>query len=122
MQRFRAVPQLNLYAHERFPEDIVFVQNLIAAYSRADIRCRRGGTPSSPVLVLRPADPYHPFRTAFEARRPQAELAEIRKSNPEMADGRFCRAVADNPAAVQFISEAEAWLCHFETRLRRRVH
>ena len=107
--------QLNLYAHERFPEDMVFVHNLLSAYSRK-------GTydPDAAERLLRQYWFYdREFRWMLFERlwgrgRLYPELAEIQRANPGIMNGQFDQALASNPAAVQFAMEAEAWLCHFE--------
>jgi tetratricopeptide (TPR) repeat protein len=107
--------QLNLYAHERFPEDLVFVHNLLGAYSRQEtLDAAAAGR------LLRQYWFYdRQLRAQFFERlsrqgRLSTELAEIRAANPGIANGQFDQAVAANPAAVQFHAAAEAWLGHFE--------
>ena len=107
--------QLNLYAHERFPEDMVFVHNLLNAYSQS-------GTYDAAAAdrLLRQYWFYDPqFRSRFfeqlsQQGRLYPELAEIRAANPGIVNGQFDQVLASNPAAVQFAVEAEAWLSHFE--------
>jgi len=107
--------QLNLYAHERFPEDLVFVRNLIDAYSR-----RESYDAAASDRLLRQYWFYDPqlrarlFEKLSREGRLYAELSEIRKANPDAVSGRFDTLAASNPAAVQFTTEAEAWLSHFE--------
>jgi len=107
--------QLNLYAHERFPEDLVFIYNLMSAYARP-------GTSNAAAAehLLRQYWFYDArlrsmlFERLSQQGRLVSELAEIRKTDPGIANGQFERALATNPAAVQFAVEAEAWLSHFE--------
>ena len=107
--------QLNLYAHQRFPEDLVFVRNLLGAYSRRETYDRAAAE-----RLLRQYWFYDPqlrsrlFTELAQQGRLYAELAEVRKNTPDIAAGRFDQALAANPAAVQFAVEAEAWLGHFE--------
>lgn len=107
--------QLNLYARERFPEDLTFVQNLLGAYSRQETYDWRAAE-----RLLRQYWFYDPqlrsmlFEKLSSEGRLYPELAEIRASNPGVASGQFDQALASNPAAVQFAAEAEAWLSHFE--------
>lgn len=107
--------QLNLYAHERFPQDLVFVRNLLNAYSRQETR-----DATAAERLLRQYWFYDvEIRTTFfarlsEAGRLEQELAQIRSAHPAIANGQFAQAVAANPAAVHFTAEAEAWLSHFE--------
>ncbi len=107
--------QLNLYAHERFPEDLAFVHNLLSAYSRKE-------TYDAPAYerLLRQYWFYDPqlrsmlFERLSAGGRLYPELAEIRASNPGIVNGQFDQALTTNPAAIQFAMEAEAWLSHFE--------
>ena len=107
--------QLNLYAHERFPEDLVFVHNLLEAYARQETY-----DAASADRLLRQYWFYDPqLRSMFFERlsvqgRLYPELAQIRAANPGIVNGQLDQALAANPAAVQFAAEAEAWLSHFE--------
>ncbi|MGP8245668.1 MAG: hypothetical protein ACLQVN_14265 [Bryobacteraceae bacterium] len=107
--------QLNLYAHQRFPEDLAFVQNLLDAYDRKETYDAAAGE-----RLLRQYWFYDPqlrselFERLSRQGRLYPELAEIRAANPAIVRGEFDQALALNPAAVQFAAEAEAWLSHFE--------
>jgi cellulose synthase operon protein C len=107
--------QLNLYAHERFPEDLVFVHNLLNAYSR-----RETYDAAAAEHLLRQFWFYDPQLRAMLFERLSAqgrlypELAEIRAANPGIVNGQLDQVLAANPAAVQFVVEAETWLSHFE--------
>ncbi len=107
--------QLNLYAHQRFPQDLVFVRNLMAVYARKETY-----DAAASGRLLREYWFYDPsLRTQFFAglarqRRLYTELAAVRKANPDIVAGRFDRVAAANPAAAQFAAEAEGWLSHFE--------
>lgn len=107
--------QLNLYARDRFPEDLVFVRNLYGAYTR-----RETYDAAAAERLLRQYWFYDPqFRAMlFEGLSRQGqlypELAEIRAANPGIVNGQYDQALVSNPAAVQFAEEAEAWLSHFE--------
>jgi cellulose synthase operon protein C len=95
--------QLNLYAHQRFPEDLVFVHNLIAAYSQ-----RSTADPKAALDLYRSYWFYDDaLRTAFFQYLAKnglltRELQAVRKEGPA------------NLAAVQFTAEAEIWQSHFE--------
>ena len=94
--------RLNVYAHERFPEDLAFVRNLIGAYSR-----RETYDGAAAERLLREYWFYDTglrnmlFERLFAQRRLYPELTEVSKDT-------------GNPAALQFITEAEGWLSHFE--------
>jgi Tfp pilus assembly protein PilF len=102
--------QLNVYAHARFPEDLVFVHNLLGAYGRN----------AAADSLLRQYWFYDPqlrarlFERLWQRGRLYPELAEIRAANPGIVSGQLAQVLAANPAAVQFAMEAEAWLSHFE--------
>ena len=105
--------QLNLYAHERFPEDLVFVDNLLGAYGRPETY-----DGAAAARLLRQYWFYDPqlratlFERLSQSGQLYPELAEIRAANPGIANGQFDQALASNPAAVQFA--VESWLSHFE--------
>jgi hypothetical protein len=107
--------RLNLYAHERFPEDLAFVYNLLGAYGT-----RGTADPAAAERLLRQYWFYDPqlkstlFQRLYAQGRLYPEQAEIRAANPGIVNGQFDQALAANPAAVQFATEAEAWLSHFE--------
>jgi Tfp pilus assembly protein PilF len=107
--------QLNQYAHERFPEDMAFVHNLLGAYARQETYDAAAAD-----RLLRQYWFYDPqlrsmlFERLWQRGRLYPELAEMRAANPGIGNGHFDQALASNPAAVQFALEAEAWLSHFE--------
>ncbi len=95
--------QVNLYAHERFPNDLVFVHNLLGAYST------RGTVDPAAWQRLLRTYWYHDdnlratfFRFLAGSQRLDAEVNEARGAAP------------GNMAAVRFVAEAEAWRSHFE--------
>lgn len=95
--------QVNLYAHQRFPHDLMFVRNLLAAYAQ------RGTSDSaaSEALLRRYWFYANDLRDRFfellsRTRRLDAELATLRNATPP------------NPATGQFVAEADAWQSHFE--------
>ena len=100
--------QVNLYAHQRFPNDLVFVNNLLTAYVQ-----KGTANPVEYNALLRRYWYYDPalrerfFERLSSTRTLDAELAAIRTANPaELAN--------TNPAAAQFVAEAESWRSHFE--------
>ncbi len=107
--------QLNLYAHQRFPEDLVFVHNLLDAYARPETRDSEAAN-----RLLRQYWFYDErlrsmlFERLSSSGQLVSELAAIRTANPGVVNGPIEQALAANPAAVQFAAEAEAWLSHFE--------
>ncbi len=107
--------QLNLYAHNRFPEDLVFVNNLIGAYSRPET-----ANSAAAERLYREYWFYDDaLRTSFfrylaANGRLYPELDAVRKANPDVVAGRPDPQHPSNFAAAQFAAEAEIWLSHFE--------
>ena len=101
--------QLNLYAHQRFPQDLTFVHNLLNLNDS-----------SVSIPLLRQYWFYEPelknrlFAELSSENKIYADIDALRKQNPDIAAGRAQQVTASNPAASQFSAEAEAWLCHFE--------
>ena len=107
--------QINLYAHQRFPEDLAFVRNLLNAYAQQETH--------DPEAYRRLLHDYwyydatlrrHYLEELSNAGELYNELGALRKANPQIAAGQFDKLTAANPAAAQFDAEAEAWLSHFE--------
>jgi Tfp pilus assembly protein PilF len=107
--------QLNVYAHRRFPEDLVFVHNLLDAYDRKETYDSAAADGLLRQYWFYDAGLRSDLFERLSAQgRLYPELAEIRSANPGIVNGRFDQALAANPAAVEFAAEAEAWLSHFE--------
>ena len=100
--------QLNLYAHQRFPHNLSFTRNLLAAYT-----ARGTADPVAYEALLRAnwfyADDLRArfFELLSRTKRLDAELAAL---------GRIENAqqVATNPAAASMLAEGEAWRTHYE--------
>jgi len=94
--------ELNLYAHQRFPHDIVFTQNLLNAYAAKPTR-----DPAAREKLLRETWWQTPdltrqfFEFLSSTGKLEAELAQLQPSNA-------------NPAAQQEAAEAQLWRSHFE--------
>ena len=98
--------ELNLYANQRFPNDLTFVHNLLSAYSRE-------GTANAAAYsaLLRQYWFYdeHLRTQLFE------DLARSGKLEGEVEAARnAAKASAADPAAARFVAEGEAWRSHFE--------
>ncbi len=92
--------QVNLYAHQRFPYDLVFVRNLIVAYSgkgTADPAARDALLGACWIYADDLRDRF--FESLSRSGRLKTELAAVRP---------------DSPGAVRFLAEAESWRAHFE--------
>jgi tetratricopeptide (TPR) repeat protein len=109
----------NLYAHRRFPHDLVFVRNLLSAYHT------RGSADEGAYQQLLAEhwfedaslrDEY--FETLSRTRRLDPQLAELRGTSSGL-DAEYWTATARrDPAAVEFVAEAELWQSHFEEAAR----
>ncbi|HKV77206.1 MAG TPA: hypothetical protein VJP02_03660 [Candidatus Sulfotelmatobacter sp.] len=101
--------RLNLYAHQRFPHNPVFVRNLLNAYQSAKTYDQAAWE-----ALLR----QHCFEDAmlrnqfFEflsrSGKLEAELSAIREAAPNTASWE------KNPAAAHFLAYASLWRSHFE--------
>ena len=98
--------QVNLYAHARFPHDLVFVKNLLRAYTT------KGTADPVAYLTLLRANWYHDselrsefFRALSASGRLDAEIAALRSTS--------AITLADR-AATELIAGAEIWRSHFE--------
>ncbi len=95
--------QVNLYAHQRFPHDLMFVRNLMTAYAQ-----RGTADAAASEALLRKYWFYSNdlrdrfFERLSATRRLESELAAIKTAAPA------------NPATQQFLAEASAWQSHFE--------
>ncbi|HME09598.1 MAG TPA: hypothetical protein VKG25_21245, partial [Bryobacteraceae bacterium] len=95
--------QVNLYAHQRFPHDLVFVENLSNAYAQ-----KATFDAAASEALLRRYWFYSPglrdrfFELLSRTKRLDAELASL-NSAPQ------------NPAMQTMQAEAQAWQSHFET-------
>ena len=94
--------QVNLYAHKRFPNDLVFVRNLLSAY-------QRNGTMDMAAYtwLLRNYWFYDPqLKAEF--------FAQLSSRNQLTAEMDSVRKASNNPAGQRFLAEGEAWQSHFE--------
>lgn len=95
--------QVNLYAHQRFPHNMLFVRNLLHAY-----QAKGTANPAAREKLLRENWFYDDslraeyFELLSQTARLQTELSQLPKNDNS------------NPAAITFEAEANSWLCHFE--------
>ncbi|HUB83073.1 MAG TPA: hypothetical protein VMB03_29940 [Bryobacteraceae bacterium] len=96
--------QVNLYAHQRFPDNLTFVKNLLNAYRR-----RETADSAARIALLRSYWFYDPQLRAqlFE------QMSRSGALERDLAAAGKVDANA-NPSAAQFIAEGEAWRGHFE--------
>ena len=97
--------QVNLYAHQRFPDNLTFVKNLLAVYSR-----RETADPAARLALLRTYWFHDPQLRAqlFE------QMSRAGTLDRDLGAARTTDAKT-NPAAAQFLAEGEAWRGHYET-------
>ncbi len=104
--------RLNLYANRRFPHNPVFVQNLLSAYHS------QGTYDDAAWLALLRQHWFEEsglrnefFEYLSRNRMLDSELGQLRpmldQQNPD-------NAIRQNPAAGQFLAQAELWRSHFE--------
>lgn len=99
--------QINLYAHQRFPHDLVFVKNLLSAYTR------RGTQDPDAYMALLRQHWYHDpeLRSRFFER-----LAAAGQLDAELTAVRALQApAAGDRAATELIARAEIWRSRFES-------
>ena len=106
--------QLNLYAANRFPHDLVFSENLLRAYQTRPTQ----NAAAYEALLRRHWFESPPLRDEFFAylsrnNKLQAELAALNTSEgaPPLASEMW---VPPNPAATRELAEALTWTSHFE--------
>src|SRR5208337_3359899 len=107
--------QVNLYAHERFPHDLTFPQNLLSLY-----RSR----PTANAVAWQKLLAQHWFedqtlRNEFfeylsRTGKLDSTLATLRDQNAELATNDWSGLVTRNPAAARFLLESNLWQSHYE--------
>ena len=109
--------QLNLYAHQRFPHNLTFVRNLLGAYhTKPTVNRQAWEALIRQYWFYDDDDALGIFcRILSASRRLDAELQAVRASNPQAAAEKWNELSQANPAAAQFIAEAEMWRSHFES-------
>jgi cellulose synthase operon protein C len=96
--------QVNLYAHQRFPDNLTFVKNLLAVYSR-----RETADPAARLALLHTYWFYDPqLRAQLFEQMSNAGTLDRDLSAARNGDAKT------NPAASEFLAEGEAWRGHYE--------
>jgi hypothetical protein len=101
--------QLNLYAHQRFPHELRFTRNLLAAY-----QAKATADPAALGLLLRQhwfeaADLRNQFfDTLSRTGKLDAELTALAQLVPSESQQK------QNPAATRELAEGQVWQSHFE--------
>ena len=101
--------QVNLYAHQRFPDNLTFLKNLLAVYSR-----RETADPAARLALLRTYWFYDPqLRAQLFEQMARAGTLDRDLTAARNADAKI------NLAAGQFLAEGEAWRGHYEAAAPR---
>ena len=101
--------QLNLYAHQRFPHELRFTRNLLAAY-----QAKATADPAARDLLLRQhwfeaADLRNQFFDSLSSTgKLEAELTALKQLVPAESQQQ------QNPAATRELAEGQVWQSHFE--------
>ena len=107
--------RLNQYANERFPHNPVFVHNLLNAYSRTETR-----NPAAWEALLRQHWFEEPdlrsqfFEYLTRTGKLESEIRSLRQDAPAGGRGSWETYVEHNPAAGEFVAQAELWRSHYE--------
>jgi len=100
--------QVNVYAHQRFPNNLQFVRNLLNAYSRRETNDRRAYKD-----LLRQYWFYDDaLRQAFLSSYGREEQQEVDALQTQAGD--TAQLAAGNPWGVRLVAELAAWKSHFE--------
>ena len=108
--------QLNLYARQRFPNNLTFVRNLLNAF-----KTRPTSNYQAWEALIRQYWFYDDnlraeyFSYLSSSGRLDSELQAARAANPRAGEEKWNELSQANPAAAQFIAEAELWRSHFES-------
>jgi cellulose synthase operon protein C len=100
---------LNRYAHQRFPHNPVFVHNLLSAYATPPTRdLTKWEALLRQHWFEEPALRNQFFEYLSRTGKLESELNATRQSAPEAASWE------KNPAAADFLAQANLWRSHFE--------
>jgi cellulose synthase operon protein C len=105
--------EVNLYANQRFPHDLRFVQHLISEYTRT-----RDDVALEKLLWLHwsenPELRSRLFELLSKTHRLDSQLEMLRQQAPEIDKGDWAGIAERNPAAERFWLESCLWRSHFE--------
>jgi hypothetical protein len=105
--------QVNLYAHQRFPHDLRFVENLLYEYRRTNRRDDMEKLlwehwTESPLLR------GELFELLSTSGRLDVELDALRQQDPEIDTNDWTALSARNPATERFFMDLSLWQSHYE--------
>ena len=107
--------EVNLYAHQRFPHDLTFTQNLLSLYRTsptADLAA--WGKLLSENWFENESLRNEFFEYLAQTGKLAAALAKLRTQDEEIARSDWSALAARNPAAARFLVESDLWRSHFE--------
>ena len=107
--------RLNQYAHARFPHNPYFVRNLLRAYHSTATWNEDAWEELIRQHWFEEADlrnEYFEFLT--RTGKLEAELQTLREAAPADQRGNWQEFVGTNPAAGEYLAQAEIWRSHFE--------
>ncbi len=107
--------RLNQYANQRFPHNPVFVRNLLRAYHDShtyDDAVWRSLLRQHWFEETDLRSEFFEYLSVNGALEP--ELGSLRSSTPAVGQAQWDELVRSNPAAGEFIAQAELWRSHFE--------
>src|SRR5713226_2266355 len=106
---------LNLYANRRFLHNPIFVRNLLSAYMRVETHDEAAWE-----AVLRQHWFEEPdlrnrfFEFLTRSGRLDSEIKSLQQGAPAQGKGRWSEYVEQNPAAGQYLAQANLWRYNFE--------
>jgi predicted Zn-dependent protease len=107
--------RLNQYAHARFPHNPYFVRNLLRAYHSTPTWNEVAWEELIRQYWFEEADLRNEyFEFVTRTGKLEAELRTLREAAPVNEKGNWQEFVGKNPAAGQYLAQAEIWRSHFE--------
>ncbi|HUI39146.1 MAG TPA: hypothetical protein VLY22_00825, partial [Candidatus Nitrosotalea sp.] len=107
--------QLNLYAHQRFPHNPVFVNNLLMAYQARETRDLAAWEQLLREHWFEDAGLRNQlFSYLSRTGRLEAEYQRVRLDAIARGNGNVDQVVEQNPAVGEYLAQANLWQCHYE--------
>jgi cellulose synthase operon protein C len=107
--------RLNEYANKKFPHSPYFVRNLLAAYRSPHTRNLQAWEALLRQHWFEQPDLRNEFFEYLSSSgKLDSELSALQRTYPSKENGNWDESVRGNPAAGQYIAQAEIWRSHFE--------
>ena len=107
--------RLNQFAHQRFPHNPVFVRNLLAAYHDSHTYDDAAWQALVRQHWFEEADLRNQFfEYLSRSRQLQSEVGGLRQNATPSGNNQWQELARINPAAGEFLAQAELWQSHFE--------